>query len=339
MYYNKITGVWVLDVFDYILISTCVGSAIASFLRNYISEEMSMVRLKNDIIRKSKLLKPSPLLKPKRKVLNAKELKIQRIYNLARNIRGRQGAYEFADQIKDMVVKLAILLKRKEIRSRVLKTMFSNARLVLELILSISRINLQYIMINDLDPEIIIIASTVGGTTGFVCSWFFAGSLLTIPPIFSIFLLRNIYQQKMHNIAYLKLKSHIGKLLDDKNIRKHIGRLLTDKDVQDNINKLLKHKDIQKGIQAILIDNQNQINNASKIKLQNLNWNKNPEIKKTAEQLGIFKNPPHSTGKLSLDVRDPNSSKIIEEKFGILLNPDPIQRIKYDPIKSIKYDE
>ena len=54
MYYNKILPVWVVDPFDYFLLSAIIGSLVASYLKNYLSEKKAMERLKNSIIKKSK---------------------------------------------------------------------------------------------------------------------------------------------------------------------------------------------------------------------------------------------------------------------------------------------
>lgn len=56
-----------------------------------------------------------------------------------------------------------------------------------------------------------------------------------------------------------------------------------------------------------------KIENSNKRKLEDLNWNKNPEIQEAAERLGIFENPPNPTGKLNLDLLDSDTKKILED--------------------------
>jgi uncharacterized protein involved in cysteine biosynthesis len=56
MYYNRILSVLVVDALDYFLISAIVGSVVASYLKDYLSEKAEMERLKNSIINESGLL-------------------------------------------------------------------------------------------------------------------------------------------------------------------------------------------------------------------------------------------------------------------------------------------
>jgi len=75
MYYNKLTGRLILDVFDFFLISSFITSSLASYLKNYLSEKASMERLKKDIIKKSRLIKSSKATKSLTN-LNSQESKI-----------------------------------------------------------------------------------------------------------------------------------------------------------------------------------------------------------------------------------------------------------------------
>ena len=67
MFYNRILRVWVFDQLDYFLISALIGSLVASYLKKYLSEKAAMERLKNSIIKKSKLVRS------KTPILNSKE--------------------------------------------------------------------------------------------------------------------------------------------------------------------------------------------------------------------------------------------------------------------------
>jgi hypothetical protein len=90
----------------------------------------------------------------------------------------------------------------------------------------------------------------------------------------------------------------------------------------------LERKDIKETIKTIFIDAQKQTDNSNKIKLEDLNWNKNPAIKQAAEQLGIFENAPNPTT-LSFDTLDPNPDlKKILKEFGLIKTPSPKTRIK-----------
>lgn len=97
-------------------------SSLTSYLKNYLSEKASMIKLKNDIIKKSRLIEPS---KATKSLNNSKKLKIQMIYRVDINNRvGYKYDYQLAQQIKDLVLKLAVFLKEKEIRDKVLKIIF-----------------------------------------------------------------------------------------------------------------------------------------------------------------------------------------------------------------------
>ena len=56
MYYNKLVKIWVLDPFDYFLISAFIGSIAGSRLKTYLSEKAAMERLKKSILKKSRLI-------------------------------------------------------------------------------------------------------------------------------------------------------------------------------------------------------------------------------------------------------------------------------------------
>jgi hypothetical protein len=91
--------------------------------------------------------------------------------------------------------------------------------------------------------------------------------------------------------------------------------------LKNNVGRLLTGKGIQEEIRTVLIETQKQIDNSNKIKLEYLNWNKNPAIKEGAEKLRIFESAPNLTKKLDLNLLEPDSTKILEE-LGILQNPN-----------------
>jgi hypothetical protein len=114
MYYNKIAGRFILDAFDYVLISSFITSTLTSYLKNYFSEKASMAGLKNDIIKKSRLIDSKETRPKSLNNFNFKESKTQKIFRFALDTRGRRN-YEYADQIKNLVIQLAIFLKKKEL--------------------------------------------------------------------------------------------------------------------------------------------------------------------------------------------------------------------------------
>lgn len=295
MYYNKILGSWVLDAIDYFLISALISGIAGSHLKTYFSEKEAMRRLKNSIIKKSRLLKADASESTNfdsTESIKKRPANIKKIVKFALSNRGGQdgNGYKLAEQIRNMILKLAVFLKQREMEG-LLKILFTHGRLVLELILSMCQIHLTYITSNEVNPQIIVIAMTSGGSIGFTLSWVSAGTILVSPPVIaSILLLRSFTQQIIHNIQFLQLKNRF--------------------------NELLKDEEIREEIQTLLIDTQKKINNSNKIKFESfesLNWNKNPEIKEAAERLGIFENAPHLTGELNLNPEDPDSIKILQE--------------------------
>ena len=55
MYYHKILKKWIIDPLDIFLLSSLFGCLLASYLKNYLSEEEREKRLKRSIIKKSEL--------------------------------------------------------------------------------------------------------------------------------------------------------------------------------------------------------------------------------------------------------------------------------------------
>lgn len=189
MYFNKILRIWVFDTLDYFLISVLIGSLIASHLKKYLSEKASMERLKNSIIKKSSLRRlKTPIYSPK-------ESKIKRIYKFALDNRGGQfdefqadpelsnEAFNLAHNIKNLVERLAVFLKQRELKG-IAQIFFKNGRLILKLILYKCNISINYPIISEgLSAQVIVITATVGGTSGFILSWFSVGAILVSPPV------------------------------------------------------------------------------------------------------------------------------------------------------------
>jgi len=125
MFYNRILRVWVVDPWDYFLLSAILGSILASSLKDYLSENKAMRRLKNSIIKKLKLVSKfdRPTLTP-----NSKKIRIKKIYRFALGNRGGQfenfqANYEFSNEvfnlaqgIKLLVERLASFLKERELK-------------------------------------------------------------------------------------------------------------------------------------------------------------------------------------------------------------------------------
>jgi hypothetical protein len=301
MLYNKIYRKIVLDVLDYFLISAITTSTLAWQLKKYSSERARMARLESSIIKKSRLLDPEPLKLPYK--LSSKELRIKKVYMLALDIRGGiDSEYQLADRAKDIIMQLAVFLKKRELQGKILKFIFGHCRLILQFILSIYKIDLQFIVLDPPSLEIVAIACCTGGATGFVVSWLSAATTLMAPPtLLALLVVRSLGQQIRFNREYAKFIKTTGMLLKDKNF--------------------------QEGIKSIIIDAQKKLDNFDSIKLGHLNWNRNPEIQIAAEQLGIFENPPLVTGQFTPDTLDPGLNKILE-KFGLskkLITKSPVK--------------
>jgi hypothetical protein len=175
MYYNRILRVWTLDAFDCFLLSAIIGNLVASYLKNYLSEKKAMKRLKNSLIKKSKLDRP---------ILNSKKARIKKIYKVAFNIHGGQfeefqadnefsnEVLKLANEVKGFVERLVSFLKERELKG-VARIFFKNGRLLLELILYTCKIDITYALLNEgLSTQVIIIISTAGGAASFTIYWF-----------------------------------------------------------------------------------------------------------------------------------------------------------------------
>ena len=103
MYYNRILRVWVVDLLDYFLLSAILGSIVASRLKDYLSEKKAMKRLKNSIIKKSKLVGQSD-----RSISNSKKIQIKKIYKFALgNCVGQFEEFQADHEFSNEVFKLA----------------------------------------------------------------------------------------------------------------------------------------------------------------------------------------------------------------------------------------
>jgi hypothetical protein len=227
MYYNRIIRVWVVDPLDYFLLSAILGSIVASRLKDYLSEKKAMERLKNSIIKKSKLV-----IKSDRPVSNSKEIRIKKIYKFALENRGGQfenfqadhefsnEVFKLAQEIKGLVERLASFLKERELKG-VARILFKNGRLVLELILYKCRIDITYSLLTEgLSTQVIVITAAAGGAAGFTLSWFSAGASLVAPPVLiSMLLIRSVAQQIVNQRDYSKFKKLINQMLEDDELK------------------------------------------------------------------------------------------------------------------------
>ena len=289
MFYNRILRVWVFDKLDYFLISALIGSLIASHLKKYVSEKAAIKRLKNSII------KESDLVRLKTPILSPKEAKIKQIYRLALGNRGGQfeefqadhefsnEVFNLAQNIKNLVERLAVFLKEKELKG-IAKIFFKSGRLILELILYKCNISIIYAIIREgLSERVIVITVSIGGATGFVLSWFATGVFLVSPPVLiSTLLLRSTTQQILNQRDYSKFKKLVYKMLDD--------------------------DELKETIQAFFIEGKDRIPSSGKLKIEPLDFDEKSALKhnfnlelgdnfekftkaRMKEELGLIQNP------------------------------------------------
>jgi len=224
MYYDRIYRIWVIDRYDYFLISAILGAVVAPYVKEYLSEKAATDRLKKSIESKSRLLLPSR----KQRKLNAMKQQIKKVYRFALTGRGGQlddfqasfepteTGFKLAQEIEKLVTRLAAYLKRRELRG-ILKIFFKNGRLILELILVQCNINLSYATVGEgLKVQVIVFTSLAGGATGFTIGWITAGATLVSVLFLATLLFAKSLQQQWLNVQdYRRLKEQMKRLLED----------------------------------------------------------------------------------------------------------------------------
>jgi hypothetical protein len=346
MYYNRILRVWMIDLFDYFLISAIIGNILASYLKNYLSEKASIERLRRSIINKSNY-SPSKTNIP---ILSTKQGRTKKIYNFA--LRGGQfdppvdelqAAHKFsneifnlAQEIRGIVERLATFLKEKELKGTA-NIFLKNGKFILELILYKCRIEMTYsILTAELSNQVIILTSTLGGGVGFTISWFSVGAVLVFPPLLtSILLLRSSTQQILNQIDYSKFKKMLNKILDDDELKKTIQAFFIEAQGQTPVSGGLKMKpvDSNENFELDFKFNSKPDENLEEFIKARMN-----------EELGLIENPTESQLKEMIDrkvKRKPKGKTIL---FGEFIDDDfidaeiirrniPEDRIRIDPDK------
>jgi hypothetical protein len=294
MYYNRFVNRFILDAFDYFLISSFIASRLAPYLKRSLSEEASMERLKDSILNESRLIEPS------KSILSSEQAKIQTIYRLALDSRGGSNPeYQLAEKIERIAFRLAYFLRNRELRAKFLKIIFTKGRLVLQLVLSVCNIDLYYLYQEPLSQEFMVAMCITGSATGFICSWFSVATILVTPPAAVLaFFLRSLCQQTLHNVAY----------------KQFVEKFLTDKNFEEKITNMLSRA-------------QKRVENSKSITIEYLNWNKNPAIKEAAERLGIFENAPSATGPVNLNALDLDPGKI-SDKLDVIPKVNKLTKAK-----------
>jgi hypothetical protein len=323
MYYNRILRVWVVDQLDYLLISLLIGSLIASHLKDYLSEKIAMERLKNSIITKSgKIRLKTPVLSPK-------EAKIKRIYRFALNNRGGQfedllrghefsnEAFNLAQNIKGLVERLAVFLKRKELKG-IAKIFFKGGKLILELILYKCNVGISYAIINEgLSAQVIVMTTTVGGAVGFALSWFSVGAILVSPPLLiSALLLRTATHQILNQKDYSKFKTIIDEMLDDDELKETVQAYFMEGEGPTPSLGKLKMESLDSDGESVLKSNFN---------LKSDEGLKEFIKARMAEELGLIENPTEGQLQEIIQKKVTRKSKGKTIFFGDFINENPYE--------------
>ena len=284
MYYHHLKKVWVLDVIDLFVLSFAISSFIGSKVRKVLNdrEQEAEKRLRDNIIKESRLLTPSVETKNPDMQATLIESKIQKIYKLALQSRGGADRFEELENAKDLMADFfkrvtikvvaflhtneARLQDKKQFRDLVLRIIVSQSRFAIEMLLRYCGINLSYVWLPEWDEYIVLAALASGSSFGFTAGWLRFGLLAYGSPalLFGL-MLRSFYQQWHHNMEYEKIKE-FGK------------RLLSDPEFKEAVSGFFAKA--------------NENSSSTKFSYEDLNWNKNPDIKKNAEKLGIFDNDP-----------------------------------------------
>ena len=214
--------------------------------------------------------------------------------------------FKLASFIQKIFERTIVFLMTKKKNARYLKFLFIAAQAIIRFVLIRCNITIFYLESDQMDQPVAIMAVCSGGTLGFIHGWFAAGFLLGVTPaIVAAFIIRSFFQQYMHDKEYKKLADFMKKISQDKEFKEKM--IMT-------INESIKQID-------------KRIN---QLKLENLNWNRNPDIKQAAERLGIFENPPEIGGPLHIESLDGDLE--IEE---MLKNLGLIQEIKAPSVEEL----
>jgi len=267
MYYNKALGRIILDLFDYFLISVIISIYFTEYLKNYFSEEQKMLRLREDLINKSKLVKSSS-----QTITSSSATRVQKIFNFALRGGDEKVLFANAEKIKTFVIYLLAFLEKKlNNNNKIFNIIVVGARLYLRFILLVWKIDLTY-YVDPVTKEFMVMTMIFGGATGFIISWIGVAVTLIANLCGLTLISRSLVQQLIHILEYIQ---------DIKTLNQY----------QIDIDNLLKEKKTDKTVVSVAerIENNNQ-------KLKTLNWEQNPALKETAERLGIFEEKPNPRG-------------------------------------------
>jgi len=311
MYYNRILRIWVVDPLDWFLLSALIGSLAAWRLKNYLTEEEAKKRLINSIIKKSKLVKS------KTPILSSKEAKIKQISRFALVNRGGQidesdvqlsnELFKLAQDIKNLVERLAIFLKERELKG-VAKIFFKSGRLILQLILYKCNITISYGSLTEgLSTQVILITATAGGTAGFIVSWFSAGAALISPVLLSTVLaIRSVTQQIISERDYVKFKTMLNKMFDDDELKDTIRVFVTKFEDGTPASGTLE-------MESLDFDKEPKLKHNFNLKSDE-NFEKSIKVK-MEEELGLIENPTKEQLQKIIQKKKPKGKTVLFKDF------------------------
>ena len=231
------------------------------YLKYYFSEKQKMERLRQDLIKKSKLVKSSSQTRT-----SSSSKRVQKIYNFA--LRGGSESQEFellfdiAKEIRSGRDCLLAILETKAYNQKKLNVILWILRLYLRWILLLWKIHVTFIFDTQTNQFGVMTAVLGGGTAGFITAWIGVGSTLLVANGLGVLLLgRGLFQHVAKELAYQKLQNEGVKFLENEKVQDRIVRIA--EKIEDN-----------------------------KQKVKTLYSEEDPAIKRTAESLGIFKEKP-----------------------------------------------
>ena len=113
MYYNRFTNKLIIDAIDYFVISGYLARVVTIYLKNYLSKEAQMERLRTDLINQSKVIEPSES-QVNLSNLSSRQKKLEKIYRFALNGHGGDIISDLESEIEvsnSMEYKLATAIR------------------------------------------------------------------------------------------------------------------------------------------------------------------------------------------------------------------------------------
>lgn len=330
-----------LDSIDYFLLSALAGSLLIHQLHPELWEEAKMLRLKRDLINKSRLGKHPIPTKLFFNPLRSK-LKVTKVYKVLIDkqlLLDKRGGdfdpnsniyillYKFLSKFEAVILKILAGLKNKKLYAHASKAFakqvfYCQVRRAIQLFLEVYNIQINQKLSKEIGPELIATAIFTGGATGIISACLpVLRSVLGPSVLFSTFLFKKLIENATSSSFWSE---------------------------KNPIRQILKDEEIDQQLNNLLMRSQEEFSNSGKVRLQDLHWNKNPQIKEAAQRLNVFQTAPEVGHKLTLDPcnLDPDLKRLFQE-LGIGERPNRIPSVRSkgkivyfrDVIRSTKVEE